>query len=873
MRRFGVLAAFLTICALVTASSPASAQTATQLTTVSGQILDASPQRVLYLVGAGDLRIRDVASGQDTAITVPAGRSVASDQGNQARLVPGGAVFATEGDGGRQFHEWRNGTLTLLGPIGIVDRFAVAGDYVAWIYNQTITRRHVPTQTNVTVTTAADGDDYLDVAANGDVVFEDAAHEIQRWRNGVLTQMSTTGLSSKGATRPKTDGINVAFSRGSIGGVGWYAYNAGAGETELEGTRRTDGLDPRTGFALDGGWIAYASHLPGEREHVWTRSPEGVFARASADRESAANRVAILDLAPNGHVAYSLPEAGTSYLAAPGYASFPLGAGQTRAFWAEGSWYLIRQQTLYRVELDTAITLQPPAMTKSDDASFEIASTARNPVFECRLDGGSWGACGSTKSYENLADGAHLFEARTVGDPTPAQAGWLVDSTAPGLVVTGPAAGATVHTTDSVAKFAWEPATDAGSGVAFYRIFLDGTLLHQGNADLTRFDQAVTPGHHEWRIEAHDHLGNVADSGPRSFTMVVDQTAPGAAALQAPAAGAATADQTPSLSWQPGSDPSGVGRQRVWVDDAVVADLDGTATGFTAATLAEGPHTWSVETFDAAGNVQMSERRSFLVDTTPVAAKLSVSPSPALTGQPVVFDASGSSDATSTITGYEWDLDGDGSFETATGRGATTSRDYGAPGTRTVAVRVTDAAGNAGVASASLEIRPAATPGPGGVSIEGGARYTRSAKVTLTVRWPALATSVLVANDGGFTPAGSFPLAGEIPWELDTGADGRKTVYVRFPGAAGDTTYQDDIILDATAPRIRSAVLKGRRLRLRASDATSGLATVHVTRNRARPGKGRRFRGTLRVAGSPRWVRVTDHAGNRTRGHRIKRRR
>ena len=55
----------------------------------------------------------------------------------------------------------------------------------------------------------------------------------------------------------------------------------------------------------------------------------------------------------------------------------------------------------------------------------------------------------------------------------------------------------------------------------------------------------------------------------------------------------------------------------------------------------------------------------------------------------VSYTAAGSADADGSIAKYEWDLDGDGTFEKTT-TGATTSRRYTAPGNITVKVRVTD---------------------------------------------------------------------------------------------------------------------------------------------------------------------------------------
>ena len=48
----------------------------------------------------------------------------------------------------------------------------------------------------------------------------------------------------------------------------------------------------------------------------------------------------------------------------------------------------------------------------------------------------------------------------------------------------------------------------------------------------------------------------------------------------------------------------------------------------------------------------------------------------------MTFNGSGSNDPDGTIAKYEWDLDGNGSYETDTGTTATTTKSYADPGDR-----------------------------------------------------------------------------------------------------------------------------------------------------------------------------------------------
>ena len=74
----------------------------------------------------------------------------------------------------------------------------------------------------------------------------------------------------------------------------------------------------------------------------------------------------------------------------------------------------------------------------------------------------------------------------------------------------------------------------------------------------------------------------------------------------------------------------------------------------------------------------------------PPSASFTASPNPATPGQSVSFNGSGSSDSDGTIARYEWDLDGNGTYETDTGTTPTTSTTYATSGNRTVGLRVTD---------------------------------------------------------------------------------------------------------------------------------------------------------------------------------------
>jgi len=90
------------------------------------------------------------------------------------------------------------------------------------------------------------------------------------------------------------------------------------------------------------------------------------------------------------------------------------------------------------------------------------------------------------------------------------------------------------------------------------------------------------------------------------------------------------------------------------------------------------------------------------LQTPSLAVALSASTTRVLTGEPVVFEAEASWAEDDAVFAYDWDLDGDGIFETPSAE-ASQETSYADDGVITITVRATDEAGFL-VLSASLEI-------------------------------------------------------------------------------------------------------------------------------------------------------------------------
>ena len=172
-----------------------------------------------------------------------------------------------------------------------------------------------------------------------------------------------------------------------------------------------------------------------------------------------------------------------------------------------------------------------------------------------------------------------------------------------------------------------------------------------------------------------------------------------------------------------------------------------------------------------------------------------------------------------------------------------------------------------------------------GISVNGGATYTNSTNVSLTVEPPACvvpyATSVELSNDGGFKPSTKLPLetpesdsSFTVNWTMVSTGKERlpKTVYANISG----TRYTDDIILDQRDPVVESAsaaslgatgaLAAGQRFRVtvKAKDSNSGVGFAQTAVNKANPSVLVRYKSrfTATSQGRPKWIRVQDRAGN-----------
>ena len=155
-------------------------------------------------------------------------------------------------------------------------------------------------------------------------------------------------------------------------------------------------------------------------------------------------------------------------------------------------------------------------------------------------------------------------------------------------------------------------------------------------------------------------------------------------------------------------------------------------------------------------------------------------------------------------------------------------------GPKTVYGRVRDHAGNVSVPRTATIALDTSLGSQYGLSIDQAALYTPDVNVTLSIPATAGTSEMQVSNDGGFIGVPWEPYATSKPWQITRYGEYviPRTVYVRFKDGAGAISgqYQDDIILDETAPtgsvalptaEAASAIGPVRTVRLAASDDLS----------------------------------------------------
>jgi PKD repeat protein len=336
---------------------------------------------------------------------------------------------------------------------------------------------------------------------------------------------------------------------------------------------------------------------------------------------------------------------------------------------------------------------------------------------------GSSDVDGAVAKYEWDLDGNGTYETSTGATPTVTRSYSVPGDRLIGLRVSD-AKGATGTTTRTLtiqnqlptASFTATPnpvlsgvstsfnasaSKDPDGTIAKYEWDLDGNGSYETTSvGATTTTSYATPGERTVGLRITDNFGDTASA---TQAVLVENRAPTASFTATPnpvLSGASTSfDATSS------SDPDGTVANYEW-------DLDGNGTyettgvGATTTTsyATPGERTVGLRVTDGNGAAATTTRTVTIQNRAPTAS-ITATPNPVVSGSNVTFDASASGDSDGTIAKYDWDLDGNGTYE-ITGEGKPTiTVSYAQPGTRTVGVRVTDNNGGAATAATTLTIQ------------------------------------------------------------------------------------------------------------------------------------------------------------------------
>ncbi len=185
----------------------------------------------------------------------------------------------------------------------------------------------------------------------------------------------------------------------------------------------------------------------------------------------------------------------------------------------------------------------------------------------------------------------------------------------------------------------------------------------------------------------------------------------------------------------------------------------GGGTGASYKFSTPGNYTVHLRVTDSKGRQSYSTLDIRVEDRAPLASI--TLPAKVVAGEPATIDGSHSSDPDGMLAAWQWDLDGDGTFERS---GSAVTATFATPGAHTIALRVIDDWGVASVASA--QVRVLAPPAAAGV---------------VTTASPAVNANTYFLPTGSSDPDGTIT---RYQWDFNNDGATDKTTY-----SAGSSPY------------------------------------------------------------------------------------
>jgi hypothetical protein len=348
---------------------------------------------------------------------------------------------------------------------------------------------------------------------------------------------------------------------------------------------------------------------------------------------------------------------------------------------------------------------------------------------QATLSGGKWKAAPSAALVNGhyTAQAEQSDEAGNIGRSTASE--FTIKSKGPVVTLSPPPR----ETNDSTPSFSGSAGVALGD-IPSVRLKIYAGTVASGSSPIR--EVAVTPSGGSWTsgpvqpledgtytvlVEQSNELGNTGVSPESTFTL---DTAPPAITMTAPATGSSTstgaqvvggaagtaAGDTPTITLTLYAG-SAAGSQAL---ETRVVQASGGRWQVAFEGLASGSYTVQGEQSDEAGNTGRTEPATFIVTPAPSTVGSAKAPSASFTWLPSAPHAgeavslfSSSTGAASAITGFEWDLLGNGPFNAGQ---STTSTSFATPGNHVVRLRVTATDGLSSVAAETIPVTAGAQP-------------------------------------------------------------------------------------------------------------------------------------------------------------------
>ncbi|TLZ94836.1 MAG: hypothetical protein E6K04_01060, partial [Methanobacteriota archaeon] len=402
--------------------------------------------------------------------------------------------------------------------------------------------------------------------------------------------------------------------------------------------------------------------------------------------------------------------------------------------------------------------------------------------FELSVDGGPVTVLGTSEvnyTFTSLSQGSHVATVVAfdlAGHSTAATRSFTVDTAAPTIVLSAPAAG---YVSTRNVLVTWTASDNVG--LDHIEVSLDGGAPVTLAASATSYTLTGVPdGPHTISVLAVDLAGS---STSDSVDVTVDATLP-IASITTPISGQILGTNSVMLTWTASDATSGIDHLEVSVDGGVATSLAAGTTSYPFSGLSDGSHTFRLRAVDRAGNSATTDVTVMVDVTKPTASITSPAASAYLASHSVVVRWT-AADPTSGIDHYSVAIDG-GAALTVDATATSYTFSGVADGPHTIRLTAVDRAGNTVLASVSVTVD---TVDPT-ISIVGPASGAVLSSSAPTVTWRADdATSgidhIEVRVDGGSAQTLS---SGATSDALSGLSDGTHTVNVTVLDKAGHSS-------------------------------------------------------------------------------------